>query len=701
MSFLAPLFLLGAAALALPVVFHLIRRTSREKITFSSLMFLQQTPPRMTRKSRLEHIFLLLLRCLVLCLLALGFARPFLQRPLSADPAAGAGARVVVLVDVSASMRREGLWAEARARAERVLRGASPADAVMLVVFDRTSRTLVNFEQWASASPGDRAVLASQRLGEVTPGWGGTHLGHALLNAVELLEEQTTGPAPTPAARRIVLVTDLQAGAHVEGLQGFEWPRGIEVVLESVKARRPTNAGLQLVTSHDESEKFAGDEELRVRVTSAASSKREQFRLGWARPGSTEFAGATVDVYVPPGQSRVLTTPKAPTNSPTDRLLLVGDDEDFDNAAFVTTADPEQVNVLFLGREDEKDPAQLLYYIRRAFQETRRRALRVVVRPAFSPLLPRESEPVPLLVVSDPLVPVAASRLRSVVTNGATALFVMKSPALADTLAAVAGVEKVPAEEVSGDGYALLGQIDFQHPLFAPFADPRFSDFAKIHFWKHRRVDASVLPGARVLAKFDKGDPAIVQVPLGRGSVLLFTAGWAPADSQLALSTKFVPLLYSMLELSGATSSQTSQFIVGDTVPLGPTNAATPTLVRRPDGRQAPAASGNRFTDTELPGIYTVFSGSDTQRFAVNLDPAESRTDPMLIENLDRLGVPLKTPAPAVAAQAAARARLHAVDLEQRQKLWRWLLATALVVLVMETWIAGRLTQGSPAPAES
>ena len=44
MSFLAPLFLLGAAALALPVLFHLIRRTSREKITFSSLMFLQQTP---------------------------------------------------------------------------------------------------------------------------------------------------------------------------------------------------------------------------------------------------------------------------------------------------------------------------------------------------------------------------------------------------------------------------------------------------------------------------------------------------------------------------------------------------------------------------------------------------------------------------------------------------------------------------------
>lgn len=701
MSFLAPFFLLGAAALALPVLFHLIRRTSREKITFSSLMFLQQTPPRMTRKSRLEHIFLLLLRCLVLCLLALGFARPFLQRPLSADPAAGAGARVIVLVDVSASMRREGLWADARARAERALRGAGPADAVTLALFDQSSRTLVNFEQWAAAAPGERAALASQRLGEVSPGWGGTHLGNALLNAVELIEEQTTGPAPTPAVRRIIVVTDLQEGAHVDGLQGFEWPRGLEVVLEQVKARRPTNAGLQLVTTQDEVEKSAGDEELRVRVTSAASSKGEQFRLGWARPGSKEFAGAAMDVYVPPGQSRMMAAPKAPTNSPAERLLLTGDDEDFDNTAFVATAEPEQVNVLFLGRDDEKDHEQLLYYLRRAFQETRRRSLRVVVRPANAPLLPRESEPAPLLVVSDPLASEQASRLRAAVTNGATALFVMKSPALADTLAQVAGVGTVPAEEAPADGYALLGQIDFQHPLFAPFADPRFSDFAKIHFWKHRRVDAGALPGARVLAKFDKGDPAVIQVPLGRGSVLLLTTGWAPADSQLALSTKFVPLLYSMLELSGATSVRSSQFIVGDSVPLGPTNAAAPRLVRRPDGRQSPVTSGNRFTDTDLPGLYTVVSGSVTQHFAVNLDPAESKTEPMLIENLDRLGVPFKTPEPVLAAQAAARARLHAADLEQRQKLWRWLLATALAVLVMETWIAGRLTRGSPAPAET
>jgi hypothetical protein len=122
MSFLAPLFLLGGLAVALPVVFHLVRRSSREKQVFSSLMFLKPTPPRMTRRNRLENIFLLLLRCLAICILALGFARPFLQKPMAATPAESAGAQVVILVDTSASMKRDGVWAEVLAKAEAALR---------------------------------------------------------------------------------------------------------------------------------------------------------------------------------------------------------------------------------------------------------------------------------------------------------------------------------------------------------------------------------------------------------------------------------------------------------------------------------------------------------------------------------------------------------------------------------------------------
>ncbi len=106
MSFLTPLFLLGALAVAGPIAFHLIRRSARERARFSSLMFLNPTPPRTTRRRKLEHLWLLILRCLCLLALAAGFARPFFAKDNAVPDAAGARRQLVILLDTSASMRR-------------------------------------------------------------------------------------------------------------------------------------------------------------------------------------------------------------------------------------------------------------------------------------------------------------------------------------------------------------------------------------------------------------------------------------------------------------------------------------------------------------------------------------------------------------------------------------------------------------------
>src|SRR4051794_16120750 len=115
MNFLAPLFALAALAIIGPIIFHLIRRTTKEVTPFSTLMFLKPSPPRVPKRSRLENLWLLLARCLVIGLLALAFARPFLPHSTSA-PEPGSGHRTVVLVDTSASMRRDTLWTDAQAR---------------------------------------------------------------------------------------------------------------------------------------------------------------------------------------------------------------------------------------------------------------------------------------------------------------------------------------------------------------------------------------------------------------------------------------------------------------------------------------------------------------------------------------------------------------------------------------------------------
>src|SRR3954469_2825453 len=104
MSFLAPLFLVGAVAIAGPIIFHLIRRTVRDRVRFSTLMFLKPSPPRLTKRSHLENLLLLLLRCAVICLLAVTFARPYFQRTANEPPKAASGRRIVVLLDTSASL---------------------------------------------------------------------------------------------------------------------------------------------------------------------------------------------------------------------------------------------------------------------------------------------------------------------------------------------------------------------------------------------------------------------------------------------------------------------------------------------------------------------------------------------------------------------------------------------------------------------
>src|SRR5205814_449171 len=169
------------------------------------------------------------------------------------------------------------------------------------------------------------------------------------------------------------------------------------------------------------------------------------------------------------------------------RLVLSGDDDDFDDTIYRVQPKPEQINILFLGDDSEKDPNQLLYYVKRAFQQTRRQAVNVLARASGVPGTEAEASNVTLVVVPGSLAEVQLARVKSLLSNGCTVLAVVRDASANHNLGELAGGVLQEAE-AGVSGYAMLGQIDFQHPLFAPFADPRYSDFTRIHFWKHRRV---------------------------------------------------------------------------------------------------------------------------------------------------------------------------------------------------------------------
>lgn len=680
MSFLAPLFALGALAVVGPILFHLIRRTTREKTPFSTLMFLEPSPPRITKRSRLENVGLLLLRCLILALLALAFARPFLERVLPGPPP-GAGQRIMILADTSASMRRETLWSDARAKIEARLREAHPSDQIALLSFDREVHTIMSFEEWKKTAPEERAAIATKRLAAVTPGWNATRLDAALLQSIEALDQ---ADASLQEKREIVLVSDMQEGAQLDGLQGYQWPHGISVTIDPVFAKARQNAALQWLSESEENDKPGEEVPLRVRVTNAAESKHEQFQFRWqSAPDGT----AAIDAYVPAGQARIVRISKPPAGA--TALTLSGDDTPFDNTLYILPPQPAQLPVLFVGPDADDDTHASLYYLRRAFPKTAHQNVQMLVHRSEEAVPAYQLQQAQLLVLGDVTADAPVASARQFARDGKTVVLPLTSAASGAVLGKLLELPALSTPEAAVKDYALLAQIDFRHPLFAPFADPRFSDFAKIHWWKYRRLDDGAVAGAQTLAQFDSGDPAVVQVPLGKGGVIVFTSSWRPVDSQLALSSKFLPLLQSLLEQSSNLPPQKAQYFVGDEVPLP--HSPQPLVVAKPDHHEVTVASGAKFADTDQPGIYTVSPGA--QRFIVNLSPDESRLTPLPTERLIALGVPLRAAHETPAETARREGRAKAVEIENQQKLWRWLIVAALGVLLLETLFAGKLSR--------
>ena len=649
MSFLYPLFLVALAGLAIPVFLHLARRRTRREQPFGSLRFLAPTPPRFESRQRIEHWLLLVLRCLALALLVGTFARPFFTRPLPGVSAAS-GRRLLVLLDASASMRREGLWEQALTKVRTTLERTKEADRVALYVFDRRLRAVVRFDEWAEASPASRAGMLSERLGRAGPSWGGTDLGAALVGAAEALldDEAARRAGPAVGEQVVVLVSDLQQGSRLLALGASDWPRGVRLVVDPVAARPGPNFGLAAIAEppNQVAAAAASRAPVKVRVIEGGETPgRVRGTLRWesGQFGANGTTGRGVDLELAAGESRVVEVPR-PAPGPAT-LTITGDAHGFDNRLAVAPSVPQSVEVLYLGLDESRDAKAPLYFLERALPSTASRAPRISAYRPTDPNVVKEIPRAHLVVVTADPGAALVGPLRAHLERGRTLLYLPAADNWGASLSALAGTS-LSFREAPTTREAVLTEVDVGHPVLAPFGDGRYSDFTKVRFWKRRLLEPRSLPGARVLARFDDGAPAWVALRVGRGLLWVMTSGWHPADSQLALSSKFVPLVWSLLETSAGLGSGQAQFFVGDPVVLPPAAAGGTGEryeVRTPSGNRVPVPKGAAvWSDTEEPGLYALEApGQPPLVFAVNLPPSESLVTPLPLENLERLGIEL------------------------------------------------------------
>ena len=90
----------------------------------------------------------------------------------------------------------------------------------------------------------------------------------------------------------------------------------------------------------------------------------------------------------------------------------------------------------------------------------------------------------------------------------------------------------------------------------------------------------------------------------------------------------------------------------------------------------------------EMPGVYSVESANEAQSVVVNLAAGESLTTPIEIDVLEKLGVGLGDQSSMRESEEQQR-QLQKIELEGKQRIWSKLLIVALILLFVETILAG------------
>ena len=686
MGLLAPLFLLGLAAIAVPIVIHMIQRERKEVIEFPSLMFVRRIPFHSFRRQRIRHWFLLLLRCAALALLAVAFARPFVRAPALAAVTDGAR-EVVVLLDRSFSMGYRDHWTRARDAARDVVNGLAPEDQATLIFFDSGTAA-------GPRSTSDRASLLGL-IGDAELSAGVTRYGPALKLAEGIFEGSEL---PRLEA---VLISDFQRSG-VESAAGIRFPEGAVLTPIAIDSGDVPAANVSVAGVLFQREYFSGRERVAVgaRLTNRGASAVEGIEV------SLEMGGRPVEALTAdlPANGSVTVDFAAVTLSDArmpGAVRVTADELPADDVFYFVIAPGQVVTVLVIGSE-RSTPETNLYLTR---------ALGIGTSPAFDvrtttlgEFAAGDLDDRQVVVLNDTGPPPGdgGRALEAWVEAGGGLLVVAGERSVwpAGATDVLPGTIGSPLDRTGRGG--ALGFVDYTHPIFEVFAAPRSGDVTTARFFRYRPVVPH--PEALTLARFDDGQPALVERRVGRGGVLLWASGMDSFWNDLAKKPVYLPFVHRLIEHLADYRPPAPWFSAGQVLNLAEQEIALGVgglaeaefVVLSPSGRRIPVSAGARagFIDLSEQGLYEVHDARATVEqpltLAVNVDLEE--TDLTVVDPEELAST--VTGRVGQGRDAAAPVReISAGDLERRQSVWWYLLMAALLLLVSETVVSNRLSR--------
>jgi hypothetical protein len=700
MSFLAPLFLAGLAAVAVPIFIHLINRERKEITEFPSLMFLQRIPYRSVRRQKIRNWPLFLMRLLAVILLVVAFARPFFAKRFGQAAGALDSAReVVVLLDRSYSMGYGDQWDRARDAARSAIDGIGANDKLTLVAFAEAPMAL----NQASADKGSlRASLDAVKLSSRS-----TKYAPALKLATKILEESEL------ARREVVLISDFQKVGW-DGHEEVILPPGAQLTNVDLSTRPTSNVAVTSVELHRAME--AGRERVTVkaRLTNTGDKPANGIAVALGL-NDREIETKTLSLAANSAGTATFTSVALPAGL-TRGVVSAGTDAMPQDNSFNFVLAPEQaLSVLIIEPSDARSAQSL--YLSRALSIGDRPLIRAEVKRSgavtFGDLSGRS-----LVVLNDAPFPAGdiGRRLKTFVEQGGGLLVILGQNSTPSSFAAV-GADLLPGPVGSvvdrgTDRSATLTSLEYAHPIFELFSGPRSGDFSAARYYRYRPLQLTSAAG--VLARYDDGAPALIEKPLGAGKVVVMTSTADLFWNDLAVQPVFLPFVHQVARYTASYADVRPWFTAGQVMEVGrtaqqlsagsggPSSAPKPGditdyVAESPSGQtiRPTAADDGYLVELEEQGFYSLrrvgAARGTAKSIAVNLDMAESdlsRLDPQEL-------VAAVTPKSGEARAAGIGAPPTPEEQERRQTLWWYLLVGALMLLGAETILSNRLSRAA------
>jgi hypothetical protein len=680
MSFLTPLFLTGLAAIAIPVLIHLIQRERKRVVEFPSLMFVRRIPYQSVRRRRIRHWALLMLRAAAIALIVAAFARPFLQLNKAAAALTGGAREMVILLDQSASMGYGDHWSRAQEAARTVVRGLGPDDKATLVLFAR------NAEENMRATSDRTRLEAAVNAARVSS--GATRFGPALKLAESILGRSSL------RRREATLISDFQK-AGWSGSDDAKFGEGMTLNTVSVATENTSNLSVPSVSFARSA--FSGQE--RITVTAGLSNKGDGALKDV--PVTLTVDGHEIETgraSVAPHASGSVSFTQFTLATPNVRgVVRAGTDPlPADNAFYFVLNPSEPVSLLLVEGGDRSDASLFLS-----------KALAIGSTPHFQVDVTSTSrvssgsfDKRALVILNDTVFPPGgAAVLKRFVERGGGLLVVAGDhtswPSNETDL--LPGKLGAPVDRTSGRAGS-LGFLDYSHPVFEVFKAPRSGDFSAAHMFRYRAIQPG--PNDRVIARYDDGAIAALEKRVGSGRVIVWTSTLDDTWTDIAVKPIFLPLVHQLARYLAHYEAATSWYTVGQVLDLTARGKGrADRVVMTPSGERQNKTSAGEGAEGLLElneqGIYevrmAVASNGRPEAIAVNLDPAES--DLTAMDPRELVAAVTGHASQASIQQPAAPQEMTREESERRQSLWWYLLLAGLFLLGMETLIANRLSR--------